>query len=255
MQENVRTAALVLRGELGALGYDEIGPLASVALGAPGELRSDLLAIAPGAATYLADRGGGIVCGVTPGEIRLAASTWTGLRAPRSTDSLVAFVESDTATGGDDAWVHLGIASVAHATCPDGQAATAIRVAPPAPLGNDVLAAMTQGSPVRLAEVMQVRYYESGGRWWLGMRSVSTGEAITPLAGPLADSAAGRRGLTLRYLDAAEREVSDPEAVRAVEIELLGVTDLPVHGRDLRRPLVDTLALSFQVTLRNGARP
>jgi prepilin-type N-terminal cleavage/methylation domain-containing protein len=238
MQDNVRVAALVLSGELGAL--------------------VDLLAIAPGAVTYLADRGGGPVCGVaagSPAEIRVAASAWRGPRAPRPTDSLVVFVEGNGSTGNDDAWIHLGIASVANTTCPSGEAATVFRVAPPAPLGPAVVSAITAGSPVRLAEVMQLRYYESGGKSWLGMRSVSTGEAITPLAGPLADSTAAVGGLTLEYLDAAEREVSDPAAVRSVEISLLGVTDQPVHGRNLGRPLVDSLRLGLRVTLRSRAHP
>jgi prepilin-type N-terminal cleavage/methylation domain-containing protein len=258
MQDNVRGAALVLRGELGGLGYDEIGPEAAAGLAIPAAFRSDLLAITPGAVTYLAGRGSGRVCAVipgAPGEVRIPASSWTGLRAPRPTDSLVAFVESDTASGRDDAWVHFGIASVGPATCPTGEAGTAIRVVPAVPLGADVLSGITAGSPVRLAEVMQLRYYASAGRSWLGMRSVSTGETITPVAGPLADSTVGVRGLTLRYFDAAATPTTDPAAVRLVEIELLGVTDQPIHGRDLRRPLVDSLGLTLRVALRNAPRP
>jgi hypothetical protein len=87
------------------------------------------------------------------------------------------------------------------------------------------------------------------------MRSVSTGETITPVAGPLADSTVGVRGLTLRYFDAAATPTTDPAAVRLVEIELLGVTDQPIHGRDLRRPLVDSLGLTLRVALRNAPRP
>jgi hypothetical protein len=117
------------------------------------------------------------------------------------------------------------------------------------------LTRITPGSPARLAEVMQMRYYQSGGRSWFGMRSVSTGEAITPVAGPLADSSAGVRGLTLVYRNAPDAPTSDPAAVRAVEIALLGVTDQPVHGRDLRRPLVDSFALTTRVALRNALRP
>ena len=258
MQDNVRVAALVLSGELGALGYDQISPEASAVLAAPAALRSDLLALAPGAVTYLADRGSGRVCAVvpgTPGEVRMPASSWTGLRAPRATDSLLAFVESDTVSALDDAWIHLGIASVGSASCPSGEAATAIRVVPPPPLGPGVLSGITAGSPVRLAEVMQLRYYASAGQSWLGMRSVSTGEAITPVAGPLADSTAGVRGLTLRYLDGGANPVADPTAVRLIEVGLLGVTDQPIHGHDLRRPLVDSLALTFRVALRNAPQP
>jgi prepilin-type N-terminal cleavage/methylation domain-containing protein len=258
LQDNVRMAALVLAGELGGVGSDEITPEASAALGYPAGVRSDLLLIQPGAVTYLAGRGAGQVCAVAPGpppEIMIAESSWESLRAPRATDSLLVFAESDSATGSDDAWIHLGIASVGAGSCPGGEAGIAVAVAAPAPLDPAVLARVTPGSPARLAEVMQMRYYRSGGKSWFGMRSVSTGEAITPVAGPLADSIAGVRGLTLVYRDAADALTSDPAAVRAVEIALLGVTDQPVHGRDLRRPLVDSFALAIRVALRNALRP
>ena len=258
MQENLRAAALVLSGELCALGYDDITPAAAAALGVPVARRSDLLALAPGAVTYLAFRGEGSVCGIlpgSPGEVRVPAESWRGLRSPRNTDSLLAFVESDSATAADDAWLHLGVAAVGAAACPDGREAIALTVASADPPGLAALGGITAGSPVRLAEVMQMRYYGSGGKSWFGMRSVSTGEAITPVAGPLADSTAGTRGLTLRYLDAGGTPTADAGAVRTVEIALLGVTDQAVHGRDVRRPLVDSLALSLRAALRNGLRP
>ena len=258
LQDNVRVAALVLAGELSGVGSDEITPEASAALGYPAALRSDLLVIEPGAVTYLAGRGAGRVCGVEPGlppEILIAQASWESLRAPRATDSLVVFVESDTSTGSDDAWIHLRVVSAAAGSCPGGEAGIAVRVAVPAPLDPAALTRVTPGSPARLAEVMQMRYYRSGGKSWLGMRSVSTGEVITPVAGPLADSTASVRGLALAYRDAAGALTSDPAAVRAVEIALIGVTDQPVHGRDSRRPLVDSLALTTRVALRNALRP
>jgi prepilin-type N-terminal cleavage/methylation domain-containing protein len=258
LQESVRVAALVLAGELGGIGSDEITPEASAALGYPAAVRSDLLVIEPGAVTYLAGRGAGSVCGVVPGppaELMIAESSWESLRAPRATDSLLVFAESNPATGSDDAWIHLGIVSAGAGTCPGGEAGIAVRVAAPAPLDPAALARVTPGSPARLAEVMQMRYYQSGGKSWFGMRSVSTGEAITPVSGPLADSSAGVRGLTLVYRDAADAPTSDPAAVRAVEIALVGVTDQPVYGRDTRRPLVDSFALTTRVALRNALRP
>jgi prepilin-type N-terminal cleavage/methylation domain-containing protein len=258
LQENVRVAALVLVGELGGIGSDEITPEAAAALGYPAAARSDLLAIEPGAVTYLARRGAGRVCGVAPGpppEIIIAESSWESLRAPRATDSILVFAESDPATGSDDAWIHLGIVSVGAGSCPGGQLGIAVGVAAPAALDPAALARVTPGSPARLAEVMQMRYYRSGGKSWFGMRSVSTGEAITPVAGPLADSTASVRGLTLVYRDATDALTSDPAAVRAVEIALVGVTDQPVHGRDPRRPLVDSFALRTRVALRNALRP
>ena len=258
MQDNVRVAALVLAGELGAVGYDEITPEAGAALGVPPELRTDLRDVQPGAVTYLAVRGEGQVCGTSPGpstEIFVGEAGWRSHRAPRATDSLLLFVESDPATAADDAWIHLGVSSTNGSSCPTGEPALAIRVGFPPPLSPGVLDRVTAGSPVRLAEVMQARYYASGGKSWLGLRSVSTGEALTPVAGPLADSTAAVRGLTLRYLDAMDASTSDPAAVRAVEIALVGVTDQPVHRRDARWALVDTLALATRVGLRNGLRP
>jgi hypothetical protein len=258
LQENVRVAALVLAGELGGVGSDEITPEASAALGYPAAVRSDLLVIEPGAVTYLAGRGAGRVCGVAPGPppgVVIAESSWESLRAPRATDSLLVFAESNPATGSDDAWIHLGVVSAGAGACPGGGAGIAVGVAAPAPLDLAALARLTPGSPVRLAEVMQMRYYQSGGKSWFGMRSVSTGEAITPVSGPLADSSAGVRGLTLVYRDAADVPTSDPAAVRSVEIALVGVTDQPVYGRDTRRPVVDSFALTTRVALRNALRP
>jgi hypothetical protein len=164
-------------------------------------------------------------------------------------------VESDPATAADDAWIHLGVLSAASSSCPAGEPALAVRVGFPAPLPPGVLERVTSGSPVLLVEVMQARYYASGGKSWLGLRSVSTGEAITPVAGPLADSGAGVRGLTLRYLDATESPTADPVGVRSVEVALVGVTDQPIHGRDTRRALVDSFALTTRVALRNALRP
>lgn len=258
LQDNVRAAALALAGELGGIGYDEITPEASAALGYPAAIRTDLLSIEPGAVTYLAGRGGGQVCGITPGspaEVVAAESSWKSPRAPRVTDSLLVFADGDPATDADDAWIHFGIVSGGSGSCPGGPAGIVFRVAAPAALDPAVLARVSPGSPARLAEVMQMRYYGSGGKSWFGMRSVSTGEAITPVAGPLADSSARVRGLTLDYRDAADAPTSDPAAVRAVEITLIGVTDQPIHGRDPRFPLVDTFRLTTRVALRNAPRP
>ena len=258
LQDNVRVAALVLTGELGPVGYDEITPEAGVALGVPAEVRSDLRSVQPGAVTYLAARGAGYVCGTVPGpsaEVLFPETAWSAPRAPRNTDSLLVLAESDPATAADDAWLHLGVVSVADGSCPDGQPALAIRVGVPPPLSPAVLSRVIPGSPARLTEVMQARFYASGGRSWLGLRSVSTGEAITPVAGPLADSTPGVRGLTLRYLTGADAPTTDPAAVRAIEVALVGVTEGPIHGRSPLRPSVDTFALTTRVALRNGPRP
>ena len=95
-------------------------------------------------------------------EIVVAESSWESPRAPRATDSLLVFAESDPATGSDDAWIHLGIVSVGAGSCPGGAAGVAVQVAVPAPLDPAALARVTSGSPARLAEVMQMRYYRVG---------------------------------------------------------------------------------------------
>jgi prepilin-type N-terminal cleavage/methylation domain-containing protein len=258
LQDNVRAVALVLAGELTALGQDEITPAASAALGYPAGVRSDLLAIAPGSVAYLAARGGGHVCTIAPGapaDIVLEASSWQSPRAPRAGDSLLVYAEGDPSTSADDGWLHLGVVSSASTGCPGGRVGIAIRIALPLPLDPVALGRVTPGAPARLAEVMEMRYYRSGGKAWFGMRSVSAGEVIQPVAGPLADSAAGVRGLTLRYRDAAGYAASTPAAVRAVEIELTGVTDQPIHRRNLARAQVDSFALATRVALRNTLRP
>ncbi len=246
VQDNVRTVGLVLAGELGGIAREEITPEAAAATGLPAGISSDLVAIAPGAVTYRAVRGAGLACGASlaPAEIHLAASTWRAARAPRTTDSLLVYLEGDPATAADDVWIHFGVGGVAAGSCPDGSAALIVRVAPPPPLDLAVLLPrLVPGAPVRLAEVMQMRYYGSGGASWFGMRSISTGEAITPVAGPLADSTATVRGLTLTYRDMAGEITADPALVREIEIRVVGVTDAPVR--------VDTFALASRVALRN----
>jgi prepilin-type N-terminal cleavage/methylation domain-containing protein len=252
LQDNVRVAAQVLAAELGAVGHDEITPVAAAALGVPPEMRPDLRAIAPGSVSYLAARGGGTVCRIGPAEVVVESSSWSSPRAPRATDSLLVFAEGDPATAGDDVWLHLGVVSSASGACPSGSPGSAIQVVVPPPLDPALLGRVTTGSPARLAEAMEMRYYRSGAKAWLGMRSVVTGEVIQPVAGPLADSVVGPRGLTLTWLNAAGDQTADPAAVRAVDVALVGVSELPIHGRSMARAEVDSFALHTRITLRNA---
>lgn len=50
----------------------------------------------------------------------------------------------------------------------------------------DPLAAALFPAPVLLSEVMEIRAYQSGSEWWVGVRSVSAGETIQPAHGPIA---------------------------------------------------------------------
>ena len=189
LQDNVRAGALVVANELREVGYDSIPPEA--ALGAGASVSPDLLVMKPGRLEYRAMRGIGFTCAPpTPGQVRLRRATVLGLRQPEVGDSITAHVEGDSATGADDAWVHAGIAGLSAGLCDDGTPAVALAVGFAGAAGAAAPARMAVGGPVRFFEVMELRYYQSAGKSWLGSRSVSAGGVIEPMLGPLADSTA-----------------------------------------------------------------
>ena len=112
---------------------------------------------------------------------------------------------------------------------------------------------MTVGGPVRVFEVMELRYYQSGGKSWLGSRSVSAGGVIEPMLGPLADSTPSQRGLTFAYLDRDGAVTSVPNEVREIAWTIKGITDGPVRASGAALA-VDSLTLSTSVALRNTLR-
>jgi len=100
---------------------------------------------------------------------------------------------------------------------------------------------------VRIVELMELKAYQSEGQWWLGARSVSAGEAIQPVAGPLED----QDGFRLLYLNRAGGPTVDPGAVAAIRIAVRGVNqELRLSGA---AQAIEEL--TTQVTLRNGPRP
>ena len=262
MQDNVRAGALIVANELREVGYDDISAAATLSLTyAPLKPnRTDLVSIAPGAVSYFAMRGIAFVCGLVsgaPSKVIVRRSTASALRAPVATDSLFLYVESENKTATDDAWVHLGIAGAPAAqNCNDGSAGLAFTVGFPAGLtAVTVFPKVVLGGPVRLAEVMRLSYYPSGGKSWLGMQSVSAGGAIEPMVGPLADSTAGQRGFTLGYLDKNDAPTTVLNDVRTITVTLKGVTDERVRGSGATRGAIDSLSLGTRVALRNTLRP
>jgi prepilin-type N-terminal cleavage/methylation domain-containing protein len=248
LQDNVRAGALVVTLALAELGFDSVP--AAAGLGAAPAASSDILLGQPGLIRYRAMRGLGFTCAVaSAGGVNLRAASYEGLRAPAAgVDSVAIFVDGDPATPDDDAWVRAGLTAVANGTCADGTPAIALSTgwADPA-LGSAASARMIAGGPVRLFEVMELRYYRAEGKSWLGMRSVSRGEVIQPVVGPLADSSAALRGLTLAYLDRSDAPTALMTEVRSITLAILGVTALAV------RP--DSFAFATRVTLRNTLRP
>lgn len=252
LQDAVRAGALVIANELKEIGYDSIPDEAK--LGTAATVSPDLLVMMPGRLEYKAMRGIGFTCAAPSlGQLRLRRTTLIGLRQPEVGDSITAHVEGDSTTGADDAWVHADITGVSTALCDDGTPAVALTVGFAGVAGAAAPARMAVGGPVRFFEVMELRYYRSTGKSWLGSRSITAGGVIEPMLGPLADSTNTERGLTFSYLDRNGAVTTDPNDVREIAWTLKGVTDGAVRtsGSTLA---IDSLTLSTGVALRNTLR-
>jgi hypothetical protein len=105
------------------------------------------------------------------------------------------------------------------------------------------------GTPLRIYEIMELRLYRSDGESWLGARSVSSGENIQPMLGPLMPV----NGLQLEYLDGLGGPTSDVTAVKSVRITVRGISQGAVNGTGDQSPLARLEeALVTQVVLRNA---
>lgn len=237
LQSNVRASALVIANELRELNGVETGAAD----------QTDILSIAGNGLTYRAMRGIGFLCeSPVAGQIRVARSSFSGFRDPQpSRDGAYLFVEGSPDAGVEDAWLPLPITGVATNTSCPGTAGPAISITASS---SAAIAGAPVGTPVRIYETMELRLYQSDGHWWLGARSVSAGEAIQPVAGPLA----GSDGLQLEYLNRAGTPTTAPAAIKSVVMTVRGTTEDPVttvDGERLEEELVT------QVTLRNTLRP
>ena len=231
VQSIVRTGALIAANELSELN--------TVPGGSPSQ--NDIFALGAHAVTYRAMRGIGLNCQtVGPTVIRLARGSFSGHRDPQAgRDEALVFVRGDSATGSQDAWVAVNITGVVTTSaCPGGgPGITLTLAASPSPQ------LLEQGTPVRLAERMEMRLYEADASWWLGVRSVNTGEAIQPLAGPLAPG-----GFQLEYLDREGAPTVDRTGIRSIRVTVRALEPAVEHTRP---PLEEELIT--QVTLRNSA--
>jgi len=236
LQSNLSAGSLIVLSELREL---------SARTGGSGA-QNDLLVPGSTALVYRAMRGLGFICG-TPSTtaIRLARSTFTGHRDPQpGRDEALIFIEDRAAAGAGDIWLGTKIVSVATgASCP-GALGPGITLTLPA--GASV-AGLDAGTPVRITEVMELRLYESEGRSWLGARSVTSGEAIQPLVGPLTRGS----GFRLQYLDAAGWPTADRTSIRSIRIALRGTTEGGGAGNSA--PAEEELIA--QVALRNALQP
>jgi hypothetical protein len=234
LQSSVRAGFFVVLSEL--------AELSTVAGGSPD--RNDILAIAPSALTYRAQRGIGFLCQASsPTEFRFPRSSFSGRRDPQAgRDEVYVFVPGNPEAATGDSWVPLKIASVAvTAPCPGAQG-PAITLTLSGSPSSELLEA---GTPVRITELMELRLYRAEGRSWLGARSVSSGEVIQPLLGPLSDTG----GLELEYLDGTGAATTDKTGIKSVRVTLRGTGE--ASGTDIAAEE----ELITQVTLRNASAP
>ncbi len=236
MQANVRTGTLILSNELRELATGlSSGP--------------DIQTFTATTLRYRAMRSLGLACRVTSSRVYLRASPLYGARPISTTrDSMLLFVEHDPTTSGDDAWISLPINSISASTCLDGSAALRLSTTAGLPLAE----IQFPDAPVRTFEIMELAPVLAGGHNWLGARSITAGEALTPVAGPITVA-----GLTFAYLDRDGNITGSRANIRSIRITLRGQTDWDVRpggalGVPLQ-PLQDSLVTT--VSLRNAPVP
>jgi prepilin-type N-terminal cleavage/methylation domain-containing protein len=238
LQANVRIGGWIVPGELHELATLPGGTMA----------QNDILTAGATSITYRAMRGMGLLCQspVASNEFRVWLSTYSGYRDPvPGRDSALVFLEGDSVSAADDAWLPLAITDVAIGNaCPGGAGIT---------LGTDdhpELVGLAANTPVRIYEIMELRLYQSGGKSWLGAHSLSAGEVIQPLLGPLVDAT----GFTLDYLDNAGSVTADRAAIKSLTVWVRGISENPITvGFGPRSWVQDSLVA--RVTLRNTAAP
>ncbi len=234
LQSTVRAGALIVANELSELS----------AVSGGSTLQNDVLAPGAHAITYRTARGVGFICQTAgPAVVRLARSSFSGHRDPQAgRDEALVFVPGDSA-GSPDTWVAVKISSVATTfACPagGGPGITLTLSASPSPL------LVEEGTPVRLVEPMELRLYQADDAWWLGARSVNTGEAIQPLVGPLASN-----GFRLEYLDALGGPTVDRTGIKSIRVTIRAIEAAAPDATRLRQEE----ELTTQVALRNSPVP
>jgi hypothetical protein len=217
---------------------NELRGLNTASGGSPAE--NDIVSLGGSGLTYRAARGIGFLCQSTAaGQLRIARGSYSGYRDPEAGRD-VAYLLVESTTDSTASWVPLIINRATRGSgCSGADGSIDLSTAS---AGGSVEA--PAGTPVRVYEVMELKTYQSDGQWWLGARSVSGGEVIQPVAGPLAD----RDGFHLEFLTPAGVPTASPDAVGSIRITVR------VSGGEVRRAGNVEAAdeeLTTQVALRN----
>jgi prepilin-type N-terminal cleavage/methylation domain-containing protein len=231
VQSNVRAAVLIL--------LNEVRELSSSADGSPRD--NDVLLASENALVYRAMRGFGTLCQPsTAGQLRIARGGFSGYRDPQpGRDSALVYLGASTESPDDDIWLPVGITSVSGSvTCTgSGLAGLLLGVS-----SNDSLNGLPPGTPVRIFEIAEVRLYQSERQWWLGLRSVSSGETIQPLAGPLTEA-----GFRIEPLDREGRPTTTE--IQSIRASVIGIGGGPAG---IEASVQAREELVGQVALRNA---
>ena len=221
----------------------------------PAELRelspADLVTTLADQVVYRAMRTTGVACAVSANQVRLRNRLTFGYRPIEAggRDRLYLFVDGDQISGVDDSWLELLITATANGTCANGDAATTLTVTRTdgTAIPAATLATIFADAPVRSFETMEMRLYESNGRWWLGARSVSGGAATPePVLGPLTAD-----GLVFTYRDRAGTQTATIASMRTLDIALKGQTDGTI-ATGLEALSIGEDSLTTRIRLRNA---
>ena len=231
VQAALRAGSLFLTTELRELG------------GTPGD--PDILVFSPESLTYRAMRGIGFTCARAPGSILIDTGGFGGYRSIQAgRDSILLHFEGRMDSSTDDRWIHLPVLATGASSCAGAPALQLMTAVDTTQFPLNRFAAF---APVRSFEIMQIKLYQSGGDYWLGARSISAGETIQPLIGPLTAT-----GLELSYHDSLGAAPLSPDQIRSVGITLRAQSSVPIRRRGTFTPpirLVDSLITS--IALRN----
>ncbi len=247
MQSNVRSAALAIPTELREIGYDSLTTFLPAGIDA---IESDLEEIQATSVRFRASRGLGIYCEIDPSKTVLQiARPLYAHRDPDPSDTFLIFTEQEKLISGDDQWLPLPVTAIDRNSNCGGRPAVALTTT------NPILTSVVLiGAPVRYFERMEYGLMVTGGRAWLGVRSISAGDVnLTPVLGPLQNPG----GFGLRYFDNNGLEVpagGDPRLVRRVELTLNGETEGRVSLAGATQSQPAAWRLVTQVTLRNTLR-
>jgi hypothetical protein len=227
LAQTLRVGGEVLRTGLEDIGADSIAG-------------ADLVAFGPDRVRYRATRLAGVVCDMAASRlvIRISGGLGAARRMPQPGRDSALVLELDPA----HRWFPAAVSTVSGVVaCPYGGSGFALVV----DLDSARRSRVGPGSVVRIFETIEARRYASGGAQWLGIQSVSAGEPVQPLAGPLTAT-----GLTVGPESAQGLPAALPANAEAVRLRIQGITTREL-GVGMARTAVTTDSVPAYVFFRN----